>query len=206
MELLLIPLSKNELLIEADGWQGIVKVKALEIARAEIVVLRQNNEIDKAEEIKAKTAAAKAQLEKVLEKVDESNATGDPDKVSEAQQAAADAHDLIQQVATSVDEIVDAAKQTAEIKHPRRRQGYDLRLDFSQGVGYLPRGWHPLGGQYRKFCRDPRVRLVPFQASQSRDAQGHVASGSTRTVGGFPGQVGALGGDDHRYHLGTFGN
>jgi len=91
LELLLIPLSKNELLIEADGWQGIVKVKALEIARAEIVVLRQNNEIDKAEEIKAKTAAAKAQLEKVLEKVDESNATGDPDKVSEAQQAAADA-------------------------------------------------------------------------------------------------------------------
>ncbi|MDH3783321.1 MAG: mechanosensitive ion channel [Desulfobulbaceae bacterium] len=67
--LLLVPLSKEELLIEAGGWQEIVKVKAQEIARTEIAVLRDNKAIDKAEELRKKTEATKAQLEKVAEKV-----------------------------------------------------------------------------------------------------------------------------------------
>jgi len=115
IELLLIPLSKEELLVEAHAWQEIVKAKAQEIARAQIAVLRQNREIDKAEEIKAKTAEAKAQLEKVAEKIDEAKASGDPDKVAEAQQAASDASDSIRQVDESLDETVEAAKQTAEV-------------------------------------------------------------------------------------------
>ncbi|MGB6377771.1 MAG: hypothetical protein WBG24_13710, partial [Syntrophobacteria bacterium] len=67
--LLLVPLSKEELLIEAGGWQEIVKVKAQEIVRTEIAVLRDNKAIDKAEELRKKTEATKAQLEKVAEKV-----------------------------------------------------------------------------------------------------------------------------------------
>ncbi|MDH3922682.1 MAG: mechanosensitive ion channel [Desulfobulbaceae bacterium] len=67
--LLLVPLSKEELLIEAGGWQEIVKVKAQEIARTEIAVLRDNKAIEKAEELRKKTEATKAQLEKVAEKV-----------------------------------------------------------------------------------------------------------------------------------------
>ena len=67
--LLVVPLSKEELLIEAGGWQEIVKVKAQEIVRAEIAVLRDNKAIDKAEELRKKTEATKVQLEKVAEKV-----------------------------------------------------------------------------------------------------------------------------------------
>lgn len=67
--LLLVPLSKEELLIEAGGWQEIVKAKAQEIARAEIAVLRDNKAIDKAEALRKKTEATKAQVEKVAEKV-----------------------------------------------------------------------------------------------------------------------------------------
>ncbi|HPQ41586.1 MAG TPA: small-conductance mechanosensitive channel, partial [bacterium] len=39
--LLLKPLDKQELLIEAAGWKEIVKAKAQEIARAEILILRE---------------------------------------------------------------------------------------------------------------------------------------------------------------------
>lgn len=58
LALLLSPLSKDELLIEIEGWRLIVKTKAEEIAQAEIAVLCENRAINKAEELKGKTQAA----------------------------------------------------------------------------------------------------------------------------------------------------
>ena len=110
LELLLIPLSKDELLVEAAGWQEIVKAKAQEIARAQIAVLRENEQIAKAEEIKEKTAAAKEQLEKVAEKIDEATTSGDQDKVAAARQEATAARESIDEV----EKTVEAAGQTRE--------------------------------------------------------------------------------------------
>jgi small conductance mechanosensitive channel len=45
LTLLLKPLTKDELLNEADAWQALLQEKAEEIARAEIAVQRQNREI-----------------------------------------------------------------------------------------------------------------------------------------------------------------
>ena len=110
LELLLIPLSKEELLIEAAGWQEIVKAKAQEIARAQIAVLQENEQIAKAEEIREKTAAAKEQLEKVVEQIDAAAKSGDQDEVAAARQEAADAREDLQQVK----ETVEAAGQAPE--------------------------------------------------------------------------------------------
>lgn len=110
LELLLIPLSKEELLVEAAGWQEIVKAKAQEIARAQIAVLRENEQIAKAEEIKEKTAAAKEQLEKAAEQIDEATTSGDQDKVAAARQKAADARDSLHQV----EKTVEAAGQARD--------------------------------------------------------------------------------------------
>jgi small conductance mechanosensitive channel len=52
LALLLDPLSKDELLIEAEGWRMIVKAKAEAIARAEIAVRRENRAIERTEEIR----------------------------------------------------------------------------------------------------------------------------------------------------------
>ena len=65
LDLLLVPLSKAELLTEAAGWQEIVKRKAQEIARAEIAVLRENREIAQAQDVKDSVEAAREQLEPV---------------------------------------------------------------------------------------------------------------------------------------------
>jgi small conductance mechanosensitive channel len=47
LELLLKPLTKSQLLIEAQAWQALVQAKAQQISRAEITVKRQNQEIEK---------------------------------------------------------------------------------------------------------------------------------------------------------------
>ncbi len=79
LALLLKPLNKDELLIEARGWRAIVKAKAEEITHAEIAVRRENKEIDKAEEVKAKIQAAKEKLEKIADKIEQAKSTGCPD-------------------------------------------------------------------------------------------------------------------------------
>ncbi len=61
LALLLKPLTKDQLLIEANAWQGLVQTKAEEIAEAEIAVKRQNREIAKTEEIAKQTETAEAQ-------------------------------------------------------------------------------------------------------------------------------------------------
>jgi len=114
LALLLVPLSKEELLTEANGWQEIVKHKAQGIAQAEIAVLRENKEIEKAEEIKARTEDAKAQLEEVAQKVEQAKASGDQDKVAEARETALAARDSIRDVAASVDETAEAVRKASD--------------------------------------------------------------------------------------------
>jgi small conductance mechanosensitive channel len=51
LALLLKPLTKSQLLIEAEAWRALVQTKAEQIASAEISVKRQNQEIEKTEQI-----------------------------------------------------------------------------------------------------------------------------------------------------------
>ena len=75
LSLLLKPLTKAELLVEADAWQALLKARAEEISKAEIAVMRQNREIEKAAEIQEKAEAAKDQLEEVKERAREAEAS-----------------------------------------------------------------------------------------------------------------------------------
>ena len=76
LALLLKPLTKDLLLVEADAWQAMPQVKAEEIAKAEIAVQRQNREIEKAQEIQGKAEEANEELEDVQEKPEEAKASG----------------------------------------------------------------------------------------------------------------------------------
>ena len=60
LELLLKPLTKSQLLIEAEGWQVLVKAKAEQISKAEINVKRMNQEIEKTEQTKEAAASTTA--------------------------------------------------------------------------------------------------------------------------------------------------
>ncbi len=69
LELLLKPLTKTELVIEADAWLQILKAKVKQISDAEIAVKKKNEQIAKAEEVadaakEAKDAAEEARKAK----------------------------------------------------------------------------------------------------------------------------------------------
>jgi small conductance mechanosensitive channel len=115
LELLLKPLTKDELLLEANAWQALLKEKAQEIARAEIAVQRQNREIEKAEEIQDKAEEAKEQLEEVKDRAAEAKASGDVEEAQKTEAAAREAREKVREVSTAVDEAVEAAKKTAEV-------------------------------------------------------------------------------------------
>jgi len=68
LEFLINPLTKDELVIEADAWRDLLKQKVAEISDEEITIRRQNQEIAKA---KAKADEAAEQKEKAAEAAEE---------------------------------------------------------------------------------------------------------------------------------------
>jgi len=116
LALLLVPLTKGELLVEAAAWQEIVKAKAQQIARAEIAVLRQNREIRKAEEVATKSEAARTQLKEVAEKAELAGQTRDGEALQEVQQAAADVRDVIHEAGEAVDGTIEAARKAVDMQ------------------------------------------------------------------------------------------
>lgn len=111
---LLTPLTKDGLLIEADGWQALVKAKAEEIAQAEILVQRQNQEIAAAEEVKAKAEETQDALEAVADQAKEAQISGDADAMEAARDAAERAEAAMSEVSERVDEATEAAEMTRE--------------------------------------------------------------------------------------------
>jgi small conductance mechanosensitive channel len=126
--LLLKPLTKDELLVEADAWQGMLKKKAEEIAGAEIAVQRQNREIEKAGEVQDKAEEAKEQLDEVKKKAAEAKTSGDMDKVKETEEAAKEAREKVQDIGATLREASEAAESTAEAQEelsPDMREGLE---------------------------------------------------------------------------------
>jgi small conductance mechanosensitive channel len=126
LALLLKPLTKDELLVEADAWQALLKEKAGEISKAEISVQRQNREIEKAQEIQDKADAAQEHLEEVQEKAQAAKATGDMEQVKETEAAAKEAREKVEETGAAVEEAAQAAERTAEVREelaPETREG-----------------------------------------------------------------------------------
>lgn len=101
LELLLEPMTADEIAIEVKGWFALVQAKEREISVAELDVRRKNREIAQLE----KQKAAAADLAKATEEV--KAATTDKDKETAAQHLAEAQKNLAQTVAT-------ASKETAK--------------------------------------------------------------------------------------------
>lgn len=114
LELLLRPLTKDQLLIEAEAWRALVQAKAEEIVRAEIVIKRQNKEIAAAAEIEKQAAEAKKDLAQVTEQVDKARQTGDRASVDAAERAAQAARERMNEAEASVEEAATAQAAMSE--------------------------------------------------------------------------------------------
>jgi small conductance mechanosensitive channel len=106
LELLLKPLPKAQLLVEADAWQALLQAKAEEIARVEVTIKRGNQEIARAEETRDLAAEAKAQLDKAATQTEAAAAEGDAKAAAKAEKASEEAQ-------KSIDQLDEAAADTA---------------------------------------------------------------------------------------------
>ena len=106
LEILLTPLTQDELAVEADAWMELVKEKVRQISNAEIAVKFKNEEIDSAEDAAKALEDAQGAAED-LEQAEQTAFT-DPN----AAQAAFEAREAL---AEAGEKALEAAEAVAEI-------------------------------------------------------------------------------------------
>jgi small conductance mechanosensitive channel len=88
LELLVEPLTAEELLVEADAWRALLKQKVAEISGAEVEIKKKNRAIEQAEDIKDAVGEAKESLKEVEQSASgRAGAGGAGEAAREAQQA-----------------------------------------------------------------------------------------------------------------------
>ncbi|MDJ0732871.1 MAG: mechanosensitive ion channel [Nostocaceae cyanobacterium] len=97
LELMLKPLTKDELEIEAASWLFLLKSKVKEISNAEITIKRKNREIQEAQE-------ATESVKKAQEVIKSAN-NQESDKVEEAKKALEDAKESVSEAVEKQEEI-----------------------------------------------------------------------------------------------------
>ena len=107
LELLVKPLTADELIVEADGWLSILRDKVREISLLEIEVREQREEIDQVEELAEVVEEAADAAEEAEEALDEARETADPaaarearEKLNEAQEKAEDVQQVAEETET----------------------------------------------------------------------------------------------------------
>lgn len=119
LALILYPFAKNELIVEADAWQKLVKEKAIEIARAEIEVRHKTEGLEKAKEVQEQAEAAREELAQVKAKAEQARKSGDSQAMEEAEKLAQKAQKevgkLKQTVTDALSDVSEQAADTSEI-------------------------------------------------------------------------------------------
>ncbi len=108
LEILLTPLTQEELAVEADAWMELVKEKVKQISDAEIAVKFKNEEIGSAKDI-AKALEEAQEAAEILEEA-EQTASVDP----EAAQAAEEAREALDEAGEEALEAIEAAAAITE--------------------------------------------------------------------------------------------
>jgi small conductance mechanosensitive channel len=113
LELLVQPLTTDELFVEADAWLALLKAKVTQISQAEIEVKRKNRVIEQAKAIKGAIGEAKETLEEVEEAEETAHAVRSPAAVEDATEAATEARQAVEKVAETVEQAVEETRQKA---------------------------------------------------------------------------------------------
>jgi|GEM_PF-158986 len=115
LALLVRPLSKSELLIEAVAWQSLVKDAAREFARAEIAIQRENREINKEDKLTIKIRQTQKSLEDLIYKTEKAKDTRDFSALPGIQDTIDEVQDTMGEIETAVDDFATAHNKTEEI-------------------------------------------------------------------------------------------
>ncbi len=114
LEMLVKPLTKDELIVEADAWLALLKTKVEEVSAAEIAVKQKNKEIEQAKEVKKEIEEAEETLEQVKEAAQNAQTDKSGKAAEEAVAAAEKAQQATEAVAKKIDEAVATSKQVEQ--------------------------------------------------------------------------------------------
>ena len=122
LELLLKPLTKSELTVEAEAWRQLLKSKVSQISEAEILMRQKSREIDQKEE----------EIEKKIEKIKETEK-----QTAEKVEVAAEAEKEIQEKVEAIDktksEIEEITTKTqAELETKQEQERSSLEQDLQK--------------------------------------------------------------------------
>jgi small conductance mechanosensitive channel len=117
LQWLVKPLTKEELTIEADAWQGILKKKVEEISAAEISVKRQNEQIEKSQEVADAAKEAKEAAEEAADIKQKAAIQGDATTAEKAAEVAEEALKKAEDTKKAVEEVkkAEAKAQNDEV-------------------------------------------------------------------------------------------
>ncbi|WP_293071016.1 MULTISPECIES: mechanosensitive ion channel domain-containing protein [unclassified Moorena] len=116
LELMLKPLTKDELDGEAEGWMFLLKTKVKELSDAEIAVKRKNRELEQSKEAVDALEDAKKALEEVTDTKEKIETEPSPSGSVEALDAAQEAQEALEKAQESVEEAVKEEEKTQQDK------------------------------------------------------------------------------------------
>jgi len=149
LELLVKPLTADELIVEAEGWLSILRDKVREISLLEIEVREHKAEIEKVEKLADVVQDAADATEEAQEALDEARGTTDADaaeeaseKLKQAEEKADDAQQVAEETMTpSVDaadlEQADQLEQVAEQAREAADDKEEVKLTIVERVTEL---------------------------------------------------------------------
>ncbi|NEO29409.1 MAG: mechanosensitive ion channel [Symploca sp. SIO3C6] len=132
LELLVKPLTKQELEVEAQAWLLLLKEKVTEISNAEIAIKRKNREAQQAQEAVEALEEAQKKLEQANEAED--NNTESSQKVEEAQEALEEAQEAVEEAVKAEEQIQQDEQLQEAVDSALEEQGdEDKKLLINQG-------------------------------------------------------------------------
>lgn len=183
LDLLLAPLTKEELEVETKGWFDLVRAKEREITVAELDVKRKNREIAQLE--KQKTAAA--ELAKATNDVKATASTGgaasDQDKAAAAARLAQAQQKLAKTVEAASQESAKDEKKTAEMTAAMTKPADAMKAAATGGADAPP------PGKPAEAASEAAAQVASTAASSDKDVLAKVAAAAAQ-------KSEAAGGDD----------
>jgi len=122
LELLLKPLTKNELIVEAEAWLQLLKNKVSQISKAEIQMRQKSREIDQKEE----------EIEKKIEQLEETEKQT-TEKVEVAAKAEKEIQEKVEAIDKTKSEIEEITTKTqAELETKQEEERSSLEQDLQK--------------------------------------------------------------------------
>ena len=116
LELLVKPLTADELIVEAEGWLSTLRDKVREISMLEIEIREQREEVEQVEELAEVTEEAADAAEEAEEALDEARGTADPTAAQEAREKLEEAREKAEEVQEVAEETESPPVDPADLE------------------------------------------------------------------------------------------